>query len=178
MERIKEGGKGKMFIEELNTRAIPKDPFTLERIREAWEKDDIEEVLMWLGDENRMGFVVDNHYILRKNGFYETALLDAYMGVRINYSHWQLSLLRFLFANADIEKLRKLGDPIPDKDTFTLYRGVSGRGRKRRVNSFSWTESPNTAAWFATRFNDYGIGDPAVFTITVPNESIMAFIME
>ena len=167
-----------MPIEELNTRAIPKDPFTFERTMEAWEEGDIEEVLMYLGDENRMDFVSDNWFILREKGFYETALLNAYTSIRINYIQWSLSHLKWLFRAADIEKLRKAGDSIPDKPTFTLYRGVSGNTRKRRVNSFSWTESPNTAAWFATRFKDYGLGDPAVFTITAPNENIMACYME
>jgi hypothetical protein len=178
MERTKEGGKVIMSIEELNTRVIPKDPFTFERTMEAWEKGDIEEVLMWLGDERRMGFVADNWYVLQEKGFYEKALLKAHAGIRINYAHWGIDVLRFLFRVADIEKLRRAGDPIPDKSTFTLYRGVSGKTRKRRVNSFSWTESPNIAAWFATRFKGCGIGDPAVFTITVPNESIMAHILD
>jgi hypothetical protein len=173
MEQTKEGGEMIPSIEELNTREIP-NPL-LDLAKDRWEEDDILGVLCLMSNESSMGFVADNWYVLKKHGKYEEALLHAYITIRTNYSNWSMDILKFLFAQTDIEKLRKLGDPIPDKDTFTLYRGVNGIGRQRRVNSFSWTESPTTAAWFAKRFDR---PDPAVFTLTVPNESIMAFIME
>ncbi len=44
---------------------------------------------------------------------------------------------------ADREKLLSLGDPIPDQEFFTLYRGISGgKGQARRVKGLSWTSDP------------------------------------
>lgn len=167
-------GKGCDFMQGLNLRAFHEyeDPKIREFATERWEKGDIEGVLCMMSNERSMAFVADNWPILKKIGKYEKALLHCYVTIRTNYSNWSMDTLRFLFMQADIEILRKTGDPIPDQDVFTLYRGVSGIGRKRRVSGFSWTDSPNTAAWFARRFPD--LPDPAVFKVTVPRESVMA----
>lgn len=158
------------YFSDLNLRALDDHPaVTMEMVKDAWEEGNILRVLSILS--NDLGFVVDNWPILKAIGKYEEALLHAYISTRTNYANWSMSVLYFLFRTADIEKLRKIGYLIPDQETFTLYRGVCGIGKKRRVNSFSWTESANTAAWFAYRF---GLHDPAVFKVTVPNESIMA----
>jgi hypothetical protein len=160
-------------VERLNTREFDGlDPIFKGYTIELWNEGDIEGVLAMMSNERCMNFVVDNLYLLKEVGMYERALLRAYTSIRTNYSGWQMDLLKFLFCRADHQKLREAGDPIPDRATFTLYRGVSGIGRRRRVNSFSWTESPNTAAWFAKRFCH--LPEPAVFVVTVPNESIMA----
>lgn len=168
-QRTKEG--------ELNLRAFDynpliKDSCIMEMAMKHWKEGNVVGVLCMMSNECRMGFVLDNLRLLKKIDKYKEALLDAYHSIRINYSNWSMDLLRFLFRQADIEKLRTTGDPIPNQETFTLYRGMSGIGRKRHVNSFSWTDSPNTAAWFARRFPD--LPNPAVFKVTVPNESIMA----
>lgn len=161
------------FLEELNLRVFYEynEPEIREIAAQCWEEGNVVGVLCMMSNERSMGFIADNWFLLKKIGNYEEALLHAYQSIRTNYSNWSMDMLRFLFNRADIEILRKTGDPIPDQDTFTLYRGVSGIGRKRRVNSFSWTDSPNTAAWFARRFD---LLNPAVFTVTVPNKSVMA----
>lgn len=161
---------GEVKLKEVIKREL-EDPSILEMAMESWKEGDVVGVLAMMSNELSMGFVIDNWPLLKKIGKYEEALLHAYQSIRTNYSTWSMDLLRILFMQADIEKLRKVGDPIPDQETFILYRGVSGVGRKRRVSSLSWTESPNTAAWFAKR---YGLPDPAVFMVTVPKESIMA----
>ena len=161
---------GEVKLKEVIKREL-EDPSILEMAMESWKEGDVVGVLEMMSNELSMGFVIDNWPLLKKIGKYEEALLHAYQSIRTNYSTWSMDLLRILFMQADIEKLRKVGDPIPDQETFILYRGVSGVGRKRRVSSLSWTESPNTAAWFAKR---YGLPDPAVFMVTVPKESIMA----
>ncbi len=159
-------------MEELNIRTIDKHPLVMKMSMKYWKEGDVVGVLSMMSNERSMCFVADNWHLLKEIGRYEEALLHAYQMTRTNYSDWSMHLLRFLFRQADIQKLRATGDPIPDQETFTLYRGVSGQGRKRRVNSLSWTDSPSIAAWFARRFSD--LPDPAVFTITVSNEIIMA----
>jgi hypothetical protein len=136
------------------------------------EKGDIIIAMVFLPNTQHLNFVFDNLNPLREIGKYEEALLHAYIAPRTNFADWPFSDIRFLFDNADPDKLRVEGDSIPDQKEFTLYRGVSGKGRARRVNGYSWTESPNIAAWFAMRFAD--LEDPAVFKITVPREQILA----
>ena len=150
-------------------------------IKEAWIKcwndpqKDILSVLVLMDNTAGLAFVLWNHYALQKMGKYEEALLSAYIGTRTNFSNYSMDDIRFLFNIADKEKLRAAGEPMPKQESFTVYRGVSGRASKRRVNGFSWTESPNTAAWFAKRFN---LEDPAVFTVTVPMYSILARVTD
>jgi hypothetical protein len=159
-------------IMDLNLKVLDNDPYLKKLAMERWESGNVLGVIILMSNMRGLAFVFDNLNQLKKIGKYEEALLQAYQAIRTNYSNWSMGVLRFLFRQADIQKLRSAGDPIPDQGIFTLYRGVSGQGRKRRVNGFSWTDLPGTAAWFAYRFSD--LPDPAVFTITVSNEIIMA----
>jgi hypothetical protein len=81
-----------------------------------------------------------------------------------------------MFRVADRARLRAAGDPLPEPP-FTLYRGVAGRGPARRVRGFSWTASRERGPWFADRFTSL-LHDPAVYTITVGEESILAYVNE
>jgi hypothetical protein len=155
----------------LNTAEIPL--FLLDRAMEYWQKGDILGVLYTMSNTRCLGFVFDNILPLKMIGKYEEALLHAYCDTRGNYLHWSLRTLSYMFNEAHPQRLREAGDLIPEQETFTLYRGVNGVGRLRRVNSFSWTSSPNVAAWFARRFDRH---DPAVFTVTVQNGNIMAYL--
>jgi len=144
---------------------------------EAWDKRDIEGVFCFMPNTYCLGFVVDNQTRLLAIEKYEEALLSAYVGTRTNWAHWNFSGIKWLFGLADPNKLRAAGDPIPEQDTFTLYRGVSGKGSKRRVNGYSWTASVDRAIWFAKRF-DVVFQDPAVYQVTVQNKDILAMVNE
>lgn len=159
-------------MRELNLETFDNHPLIVKSVIEDCKEGNVPHIQSVISEEITMCFIFDNRHLLKEMDRYEEALLYAYQATRTNNSHWSMDVLRFLFELADIEKLRTAGDPIPDQETFTLYRGVSGQGRKRRVNSFSWTDLPGTAAWFASRFCN--LPDPAVFTITVPNEIVMA----
>lgn len=158
----------------LDTRAIP--AYHVDEAVKCWKAGDIKGVLIMMPNTACLAFVCDNWKQLKDIGKYEEALLSAYVGTRVNHSLYSMDLLMFLFKIADHEKLRKAGEPVPEQAEFTLYRGVSGVGRKRRVTSFSWTESVDIAAWFAKRFVD--LPDPAVFKVVVPNEQVMAYCNE
>lgn len=157
---------------ELDLKVMGDEPIMLRMAKENWDRGDIEGVLVCMSNETHMAFLADNFPLLKDRGLYEKALLRSYRSTLTNHAGWSLDALRFFFEIADIEKLRLAGDPIPTRESFTLYRGVSGVGRARRVNGISWTESPNIAAWFAKRFAH--LPDPAVFTVTVPRDSVMA----
>jgi hypothetical protein len=45
---------------------------------------------------------------------------------------------------------------------WPVYRGVSGKGKLRRIRGFSWTLRPEVAAWFAIRS---GLPGPAIYAL-------------
>lgn len=140
----------------------------------AWRDGDIRGILCFMSNTRGLAFVLNNIRPLRKKGLYEKALFDAYIRTRTNWSYWSPSSIEFMFGVADPEKLAQAGDPLPNHESFTLYRGVGGIGRARRVSGHSWTSSLDTAIWFAKRAKSFGLNDPAVFTVTVHRKSIMA----
>ena len=143
-------------------------------IRQAWVEGDVLQILMWLDNTAELAFVCDNHEALLQRGLYEIALVNAYQDTRTNFKAWDPCMIGHLFSIADPVKLRTAGDPMPTKkDTYTLFRGVAGIGKARRVNGMSWTDSLETAKWFANRFS---LDDPAVFTVTVPDECVLAYL--
>lgn len=157
--------------EGVNIDALEKDKlFVMKQSLEYWKQGEISGVLAMSSNQVGMAFVADNFPLLQEKGMYEEALWCAYSSINTNHHTWDIHLFNLLFSEADSDKLRKEGDPIPDKDTFTLYRGVAGNGSARRVNGISWTGSPNVAAWFALR---YKMNDPTVFKVTVPKDSIL-----
>ncbi|MFZ7128142.1 MAG: hypothetical protein ACOWWM_18455 [Desulfobacterales bacterium] len=165
-ERRKYGGQ---------TPACREDDFrrVREGINEAWGSGDIESVLAWMDNSLELAFVFDNHAALLARGLYERALINAYQDTRSNFLGWTLPALKFLFNKANPEKLRAEGDPMPERERYTLYRGVSGKRHERRVSGISWTDSMETARWFANRFDLLG---PAVYTITVSADDILAYL--
>ena len=156
---------------ELNLRTLHKHPASLEYAHKAWRERNVRRIMCYMPNTRCLAFVADNIWPLIEAGKYEEALYDAYTITRVNFSNWSLNHLMFLFEVADREKMKSQGSQIPPGNNFTLYRGVSGKGRARRVNGLSWTESPNIAAWFACRFSH--LGNPAVFRVTVPREQIL-----
>jgi hypothetical protein len=141
---------------------------------EAWKEGNDVLVLCLMDNMRCLQFVRQYFPLLRARGTYEKCLLHAYSGTRTNYAGLPTYELPFLFGLADRGKLLAAGDPLPDGEEFTLYRGVSGNGRARRVRGISWTSDPACAAWFAKRYT--WLNDPAVFTVTVERDRVFAFI--
>ena len=137
---------------EVDLRAI--DARWLPDIRSEWDEGNIMGIigLMDLYDRDCLSFVFYNFHVLKKVGKYEEALLYAYTAGESNHSMRNVDHLKLLFDMADADVLRRIGEPIPKQESFTLYEGICGKGRKRRINGISWTASPNTAAWFAMRY--------------------------
>lgn len=109
---------------------------------------------------------------LRVAGLYEEALLLALTKIDGNNASWAPNVLRLMLDLADRERLLASGDPLPGPGPFTLYRGVAGGGRARRIRGISWTRSFERAKWFAKWFER---ADPAVFTVTVERSAVLAY---
>jgi hypothetical protein len=146
-----------------------------DRAIEALKRRDIQFLIY---AENTVGLelVIHNMSYLIESGIYEEALLDAYNSTRTNLSKYPMGELRWLFGKADRAKLLQIGDQLPDQESFVAYRGVSGRGRARRVRGFSWTASLETAHWFANWFAR--LGDPAVYRVKFTKDTVLAYINE
>ncbi len=67
------------------------------------------------------------------------------------------------------------GDPLPAGDAFTLYRGVAGVRRQRRLPGPAWTDDLDTAKEYARRGALAGLPDPAVLVATVRLEDVFFY---
>lgn len=145
--------------------------------REKWDSGDIEGVLSYLDNTKHLTFLSENYLPLIKAGLYERALLSAYMATRTNHHYLPLQTLHRFFEIADRERMVGCGDPLPPAP-YTLYRGVCGTGRNRKVRGISWTADKAVAEWFANRYPELP-GSPAVYEITLRNaQSIWAYTNE
>lgn len=119
-----------------------------------------------------------NRCLFASLGIFEAALLDAYQAPRTNCHHVPATRLRGLFASADRCRLREAGSPLPTPGPFTLFRGVAGNGRARRVRGLSWTSDRAVAEWFAVRAQLMGLKSPAVYRAVVPTRHVLAYITD
>lgn len=151
------------------------DRVLLDRAAEAIEARDVEGLLCRMSNEKCLAFVADNVEALKAREMYERALMSAWTGTRTNHCEWDSLEILLLFSFADRDKLLAAGDPLPPGEAFTLYRGVAGKGRRRKVSGFSWTDDVKQAAWFARRYALQGLNDPALYTITVPAADVLFY---
>jgi hypothetical protein len=123
-----------------------------------------------------LDLVLRNLQPLRAAGLYEQALVCAYVKTRTNWRRFPHDVIKSLFRAADRDRLRACGEPLPGAGPFTVYRGVCGRGRARRVRGISWTGSLAVAAWFANRFAERDLPDAAVYRADVDAAAVLAFL--
>jgi hypothetical protein len=115
------------------------------------ERNDPLGILATLPKGYGLEFIRMNIKSLMAQSIYEETLLHAFSIVKTNWSHVPVCDIKYLFDIADENRLLKAGDPLPEDGPFTLYRGISGNGYKRRKRGISWTSSFKTAKWFAER---------------------------
>ena len=140
-----------------------------------------------LVERDALGFLrlVDNRYglriaytnqgILNQLGILEDAFYNAMIDTRTN-NHTEYALIDGLVKRLDRDRLRAAGDPLPGSAPWTIYRGVAGHGKARRVRGYFWTGDQEGAAWFANRYDDGP--DPAVFRTTVHEPEILFYSNE
>ena len=139
---------------------------------EAWARGDMSGVLGRMSSDRYWDFMADNLAQLTARGFLEQAFIHAFSGVRENLGQ-AYSVVEAVVSLVDREKLRALGDPLPADPPWTVYRGVAGKGKARRVRGWSWTSDLEQARWFANRFPE--LSDPAVFSASVGREQVLFY---
>lgn len=155
------------------------DPIPENLRAEAGQRFADGDVLRFLGlasNTASLSLVDINQLALLDRGIYEPALLYALTMSRVNNAQWSMRELDELLGIADLGRLRAAGDPLPGPGPFTVFRGVAGRGRARRVRGLSWTLSLPLAAWFANRWAP--LVDPAVYRVTVDPAQVLAYCHE
>ena len=115
-----------------------------------------------------------NQGVLLQLGILEDAFFNAMVRTRTN-NRGDYALIDSLVERLDRARLRDAGDPLPDSGPWTIYRGVAGHGKARRVRGYSWTKNQDKAAWFANRGVVFGLPDPAVFCTTVQEPEILFY---
>lgn len=146
--------------------------WAIQRCREAFIEGDASGCFLGESGGTYLRFLWDNAFRLKQRGIYESALVSAYRCSTLGFAGWPNDYVAFLFALADMDKLREAGDPIPPGDSYKLYRGVVGPRKHHRIFP-SWTSDYWTAAWFAVRFKDK---NPALFQAEVNRQDILFYI--
>jgi hypothetical protein len=136
---------------------------------------DVTRFLMSASNTDGLALVCMNHAALRARGIYEAALLHAFHATRTNNRHYR-TVLPLMFSWADRARLRAAGDLLPGPGPFTIYRGVAGQTSARQIRGFSWSASIEKARWFANRWPDLGLHDPAVYRVTVGEADVLAYL--
>jgi hypothetical protein len=140
--------------------------------RKALDEGDVEGLLILETNELALQIAAANAGALRERGLLEKAFVHAWIATRTNWVRVPLRELRALIRLCDRDRLRAEGDPIPPGASFTLYRGVSGRGHRRRESGLSWTRDAEKAGWFATRFD---LERPAVLRAEVCRGEVLFY---
>jgi hypothetical protein len=160
------------------------DPIPIEHRHQAWNalaEGNVRAFIFHGQGSGGLWLVWLNAGLLLRLGGYELALLDAYTDGRSNHRDWSLRQLHQLFGLADRAKLRAAGEPLPGPGPYTLYRGVAGPARHRRVRGYSWTATFEKAQWFAHRYASgvlQMLTEPQVYRLVVPERAILAYINE
>jgi hypothetical protein len=129
-------------------------------------------------DEDSLWLLLSNRRNFQQLGLYEQAALYAFKVSRTNdYRIWYD--LATMFDWADRKRLREAGQPLPSAGPFTVYRGVAGQGRDRRVRGYSWTLSFENAQQAANQsWARHGLAKPAVYRTTAKEQDVLACIKD
>lgn len=143
-----------------------------EQATRAFIEGDMGIFLLTRCNTRALGVVMLNIAPLQEIGKYEEALASAWTVTRANHAGYRMEDVRYLLKIADRSRLRACGDPIPERDSFTLFRGCAGKGAAKRKRGFSWTSNYDTAMWFAKRLTPW-LKDPAVYKVVVSKDNIL-----
>jgi len=133
-----------------------------------------------VADIEDLRFVLMHRNELAPLGLFEVALVQAWVAAKMNHYNFDTACLEAVLKRwCDRNELRAAADALPAGETFTVYRGVCGKGRYRKVRGLAWTSDLNIACWFAMRFATSGYDwavDPAVYEATVTADEVFFYV--
>lgn len=142
-----------------------------------WRAGDPTSLFLSVPDGFKLQFVERNVESLRRIKSYEKILLRAYQSLSITIEDLRLDRLRRLFALADRERLLAAGDPLPEGESFKLYRGTGKEIESKRgirVHGLSWTDKIEIARKFSGLYTEPKY-ESHVYTANVPRAQVLAF---
>jgi hypothetical protein len=142
-------------------------------VREAIETGDTMAALMQCGYTYLIPFMLDNWLKLQEVGMYEKALAYALTIPRVNRYLTSLETVHFLLEMADKKALKAEGDPIPNEDNFTLYRGYSAKNTAKPMVGLLWTSDIERAKWHALDADN--LENPAISKAIAPKDAIYLY---
>ena len=125
-------------------------------------------------------FVLDHYAELNAFGLIEVAVVQAWDATKTSHYNFDTACLEAVLKCWCHRKgLRLAGDPLPSGETFTVYRGVCGKGRFRKARGLAWTADLSIACWFAMRYATGGAKwfvDPAVYEATITADEVFFYV--
>jgi hypothetical protein len=148
---------------------------------EAMESDDPSDWYFFVDTGPWLPVVAKNRVALQERGTFERALLRAWYALTGYDSgtnwEWDPAWIEELFlVHADRDRLLKEGDPLPAGREFRVFRGVAGRGKKRREQGLSWSLDRSIAVRFANAGRELGLANPVVLEGIARREDVLAFL--
>ena len=133
-------------------------------------------MLVWLDNHTALDFVFRNLRALIEAGVYERVLVETFIGCQHNWSQWPIHILHMMFNAGDKGKVLSYAQPAPGGFPLTVYRGVAGIGKQRRIRGLSWTTDLDMARWFAERSSQaYGLKSPAAYEAQVEQDQFYGY---
>jgi hypothetical protein len=152
--------------------AIP--PSLLPQARAAFKANDWDRFFGSTDSDWSLWLLGMNHQAIRNKGEYEHALLVAWVNQKVTRVilngeplNWTPYMKRYL-ASCDRSKLVQAGDPLPEGEPLTVYRGLPNSNSD--VRGVSWTLDIEVARRFAEGF--------MVYKTTVPRSMAYAYVNE
>ena len=142
------------------------------------KRDIVGRMLLDIESNAELRYVLDHSVQLQAMGLFEVAFVQAWSASSTNNCLFDADSLEWVLMNdCDRNELRAASDALPEGETFTIYRGVSGKGKFRRVRGLAWTADLHLACWFAMRYvdEDPRFIDPAVYKATVNHDEVLFF---
>ena len=137
-----------MSIDELDVSCLSE--YGTKRAIDAWERSNGAVFGMAGYDTHtEIDLVCLNATALKQRGMYESALIEAYIGCKIDHRRHGTAFLEMLFRFGNRDNLRSRGQPLPGPGPFRIVRGV--QKASKRVRGLSWTTDIDIACWYAMR---------------------------
>lgn len=146
------------------------DPILHKQAKAAARRGNVEGILCCADSNESLYLFSKNLEWFSLNGLYEKALLAAWVNQKVMPRNGNVLMKRAL-RSANRKKLMEHSDPLPEGDTFVVYRGAQ-KGKARGV---SWTLDPNVARRFA---NLFGLGGGTVYKTVVQRSDIFAYVSD
>lgn len=172
--------QSKEILDWKSFQAEAKSKAKFEATRCLHEGGNVGSIFVHLGNHEYLDFVIENRKLFLLRGIYEEGLWEALTMVNLAMINtpYSTDFLLSLLDDADKDKLRACGCPLPYDSSFRVFRGVIDSRDEQSISRVFWTINKNTAAWFASgeeRGDSVSGNVPAVYSLDIKPEHIFFY---